>query len=310
MAFVPKVFSSKSIARICNRELLNIANFSRSIDVHKAVLDRSTKSSFCLAYPIASFSSSVSSFGFKLEVPYPGRAKNPASQTLLSAKPDLVKTTDDYRSICFEIKEDEDAVEAISEKEKKEKQEKVAKKRNIGTKKTILRKRRKAFEKFEDDLIVKYVEKHGCSHTVFKFLVGILKQESGADYEWKVIRLRYYRIRDNPEVLHQADIPKYQNKQNTKTPFTKKEDELIIEYIDLFGMKPTTLNRLCTELRRNKECIRARFYLISSNNKTAKSYEEDTKRQSEWTILDDRTLIECVFRVNLHIVSNYYHFTC
>ena len=159
MAFVSKVFSSKSIARICNKELLNITNFYRKIDVHKALLDRSTKSSFCLAYPVADFSSSGSSFGFKLEVPYPGRTKNSTSQPLLSAKPDLVKTTDDQRSICFEIKENEDAVEAITTET--EKQAEKAKKRKGGTKKTIMRKRRKAFEKFEDDLIVKYVEKHG-----------------------------------------------------------------------------------------------------------------------------------------------------
>ena len=85
-------------------------------------------------------------------------------------------------------------------------------------------------------------------------------------------------------------------------PFSKEEDERIVQFVELFGLNSTTLNRLSTDLLRNRESIRGRFNLISLNPKTVTTNESEALRKSEWSILEDKTLIECYFRVN----SQYY----
>ena len=126
---------------------------------------------------------------------------------------------------------------------------------------------------------MKYVNQHGPEPKVFKDLMEVLKR----DGEWKVIRNRYYKINANPtNTLVNTE-------SRIKTPFSAEEDGLINKYVELFGLNINTLNRLSHELHRNRESIRSRFNLISSNA----SYE----KRSEWTIYDDRTVMECVLKV-------------
>ena len=284
MAFVSRIQSLNFVTKVFRTKVLKIENSFSSVDVYKSVLSDPSKTNKNIPYSITNFSTSASSC-FKLEIPY---KNNKAERCLLlSSKPDLVKTTTDERLLCYEIRKDEDTDKAIEKAkqftEKKKKTIKVRNKKNEPNKIITLKTRNKPYEKFEDVLIMKYVNQHGNYPKVFRYLLEVLNR----DGDWKLIRQRYDRIKDNPS----SQVPKHR----AKMPFSKEEDERIVQYVELFGLNSVTLNRLSTDLQRNRESLRGRYKLISSNAVTIKA---DASRKCEWSILEDRTLIECYFRVS------------
>ena len=295
MAFFSRIQSLMFATRTCQTKVLDISNNFLTVDVFKSVLSSSLKTNEYLSYSMANFSTSDSSF-FKLEIPY--KNTKTENRLLLTSKPDLIKPTADERLLttehCYEIRKDEDAdrvIERVTQFKKKQKMSiKIKNRKNQPDEIINLKTRRKRFEKFEDVLILKYVNKHGNCPKVFSFLLEVLNR----DGDWKLIRQRYYRIQDNPA----SQIPKHR----AKMPFSKEEDERIVQFVELFGLNSTTLNRLSTDLLRNRESIRGRFNLISLNPKTVTTNKSEALRKSEWSILEDKTLIECYFRVN----SQYY----
>ena len=284
MVFVPRIQSLKFVASICRTKVISISNSFPTVDVYKSVLSSTSQSNRYLSYSITNFSTSNSSC-FKLEIPY----KNDKTDRclLLTSKPDLIKSTADERLLCYEIREDEDVDKAIEKnkpfKHKKKKTIKIKNSKNQLSKIITLKTRHKPYKKSEDVLIMKYVNQHGNYPEVFRYLLEVLNR----DGDWKLIRERYDRIKDNPA----SQIPKHR----AKMPFSQEEDERIVQFVELFGLNSVTLNRLSTDLHRNRETIRGRFKLISSNTVTIKA---EASRKCEWSILEDRTLIECYFRVN------------
>ena len=248
MAFVPRIQSLRIITAICRTKVLDISNTCPTIDVYISVLSTTSKSNKYLSNSKANFSTSVSSC-FKLEIPYKNTKTD--RSLLLTSKPDLINTTADERLICYEIRKDEDTDGAIEKatnfKKKKKKTMKVRNQKNQPDKIITLKTRNKPFEKFEDVLIMKYVNTHGNYPKVFRYLLEVLNR----DGDWKLIRQRHDRIKDNPT----SQVPKYQARMS----FSKEEDERIVQYVELFGLNSVTLNRLSNDLQRNRESIRGRY---------------------------------------------------
>ena len=139
-------------------------------------------------------------------------------------------------------------------------------------------KQRKSFNHEEDKLILEYVNKYGDQYFVFKCLAAKLNRTL-----WLNVRARYYRIKSNPSNAEGED-------RQSKRPFSKEEDELILDYVNQFGKTINAFNRLAHELHRNINSVRARYRLITSN--------VSINGPKEWTLTDDKVLIEFILKVS------------
>ena len=195
MALISRILSPQLITKVCRTDVFHLSNNFSKIDVSRTFLSSVVASKKCLSCPSTNFSTSVF-VCWKLQIPYKNskKKKSDANGMLFTSKPDVIRTTDDERTICYEIKTDETVDEAIT-KNRKKKISKSDYRKKQENEITNIKVRNKAFESNEDALIIKYVNEHGCKEKVFRFLLEHLNR----DGDWKLLRNRYYRIKDNPE---------------------------------------------------------------------------------------------------------------
>ena len=145
---------------------------------------------------------------------------------------------------------------------------------------TSYKQRNKPFSKTDDIEILRYVECYGNSPKVFHALALELQRD-----HWTCVRTRYYRIKQNPG----AEI-------KDRAAYSEEEDKLILEYIEKYGNCKDAYDRLCQELQRNINSVRARRNLLT------KRYLD---RKTEWKIEEDEALMKSILQVrNSTILQN------
>ena len=137
---------------------------------------------------------------------------------------------------------------------------------------TSYKPRNKPFSKTDDIEILRYVECYGNSPKVFHALALELQRD-----HWTCVRTRYHRIKQNPGTERQD-----------RAAYSEEEDKLILEYTEKYGNSKDAYNRLCHELQRNINSVRARRNLLS------KRYLD---RKTEWKIEDDEALMKSIIQV-------------
>ena len=124
-----------------------------------------------------------------------------------------------------------------------------------------------------DDIeILRYIECYGNSPKVFHALALELQRD-----HWTCVRTRYYRIKETPG-----------NEIKDRAAYSEEEDKLILEYIEKYGNCKDAYDRLCQELQRNINSVRARRNLLT------KRYLD---RKTEWKIEEDEALMKSILQV-------------
>ena len=137
---------------------------------------------------------------------------------------------------------------------------------------TSYKQRNKPFSKTDDIEILRYVECYGNSPKVFHALALELQRD-----HWTCVRTRYYRIKQNPGT-----------ERKDRAAYSEEEDKLILEYVEKYGNCKDTYDRLCQELQRNINSVRARRNLLT------KRYLD---RKTEWKIEEDEALMKSILQV-------------
>ena len=126
----------------------------------------------------------------------------------------------------------------------------------------------KRYTEEDDNFILTYVEKNGESKTTWQELAT----KYGVDQP-RSIKLHYHKLFQNI----------------VKGKYTKEEDEIIFNYVNIHGNNPQTFKKLCKQLNRESNNIKKRFEYLQN---------KPSKTPGPWEIGEDMMLMEQVFQVN------------
>lgn len=134
-------------------------------------------------------------------------------------------------------------------------------------------KERKRYTKEEDELILAHVEKYGINQETWENLAKQLNVNW-----WQAVKTRH------------AFLVKHKEKNYGK--YTRKEDDLIIEYVTKYGDNVTTFKDLADKLNRPwPRGIWNRYHKFLINR--------PAKPPGKWSISEDKKMMEILFQVSL-----------
>ena len=126
----------------------------------------------------------------------------------------------------------------------------------------------KRYTEEDDNFILTYVEKNGESKTTWQ----VLATKLGVDQP-RSIKSHYHQLLEN----------------FVKGKYTKEEDEIIFNYVNIHGNNPQTFKKLRAKLNRELHVIKRRYEYLQN---------KPSKKPGPWEIGEDMMLMEQVFQVN------------
>ena len=124
-----------------------------------------------------------------------------------------------------------------------------------------------------------------------KYIIRYIKKNGDNPNSWNELGILFGVLKQSVKTRHDL----LTNKKNTKLgPYTKEEDEVILKMVELHGNNTETFKDLATKLNRQ--------YYTGIKDRHEFLMKPPLKPKSNWTIDEDKILLETVFKVNKKIL--------